>query len=60
MRSVRAECRRCSVVKSFPYRTMKALVLKNVDLLEAGGVGKLRERCLKGASPSLPLALASP
>ena len=31
---------------------MKALVLKDVDLLEAGGVGKLRERCLKGARPS--------
>lgn len=31
---------------------MKALVLKNVDLLEEGGVDKLRERCLKGACSS--------
>lgn len=49
-----------SVVKSFPYRTMKALVLKNVDLLEAGGVGKLRERCLKGASPWALVLLSAP
>ncbi|KAL7413257.1 hypothetical protein BDY24DRAFT_389458 [Mrakia frigida] len=35
------------VIKSFPYRTMKALVLRNVDLQAPNGVEELIERCRK-------------
>lgn len=40
----------CSVIKSFPYRTMKALVLRGVDLEAPRGVEQLRDRCRKGQS----------
>ncbi|CDZ96467.1 Uncharacterized conserved protein [Phaffia rhodozyma] len=35
------------IIKSFPYRSMKALVLKGVDLEKPNGVDELMNRCKK-------------
>lgn len=44
------------VVKSFEYRTMKPLVLKDLDLTTLT-VGELLEKCKAGQSSSLSMVL---
>jgi hypothetical protein len=41
------------VIKSFPYRTSKNVILHNLDLTTLT-VGELKEKVRNGASPSLP------